>query len=142
MEINQSSTVQFYSPDKKIESPINNLEDLVSSPDIKYGVLEGGQVNSFLEKSKAIIHRKMNSHIKEKQTNVNSSKIGVQKARMGGYAYLSEMPILDYYNKRKPCDTMLVKNLLEVKSYGFGLPKNSKHTNRLSVGILEVSVLD
>ena len=63
----------------------------------------------------------------------------VKRARKGGFAYITEEPILEYYNSRSPCDTMLVKHLLEAKSYGFALPKNSELTTNLSVNILDVS---
>ena len=134
------TTVLFRLPDKKIESKIQNLEDLVKSK-IKYGVLKDGQLFTFLRDSKSPTHRKMFSHITEVETTVNGSKAGVARARRGGYAYLTEIPILEYWSSRRPCNTMLVKNLLEVKSYGFGLPKNSENTNVLSVNILKVREL-
>jgi hypothetical protein len=68
-----------------------------------------------------------------------SAKKGVEKARKGGFAYITEEPILEYYNSISPCNTMLVKQLLEAKSYGFALTKNSELTNKLSVNILKVS---
>ena len=80
----------------------------------------------------------MVNHINEYDSAMSSSKQGVQRARGGGYAYITETPILEYYNNQKPCNTMLVTKLFEVKSYGFGLPKNSEHTNALSVAILKV----
>ena len=67
-----------------------------------------------------------------------SAKKGVEKARKGGFAYITEEPILEYYNSISPCNTMLVKQLLEAKSYGFALTKNSELTNKLSVNILKV----
>ena len=88
--------------------------------------------------SKLPIHKKMVSHINE-QDSAMGSKAGVKRARSGGYAYITEMPILEYQNNQKPCNTMLVENLFEVKSYGFGLTKNSEHTNELSVAILKVN---
>ena len=62
----------------------------------------------------------------------------VKKARAGGFAYITEEPILEYYNSLNPCNTMLVNHLLEAKSYGFALPKNSELTTNLSVNILKV----
>lgn len=123
--------------DKKIESPIKSLSDLVKS-DLIYGVEKDGQNQKFLESSKRPIHKQMVNHINEYDSAMSSSKQGVQRARGGGYAYITETPILEYYNNQKPCNTMLVRKLFEVKSYGFGLPKNSEHTNALSVAILKV----
>ena len=65
--------------------------------------------------------------------------VGVERARKGGFAYITEDPILEYYNSRNPCNTMLVKHLLETKSYGFALPKNSELTTNFSINILNVS---
>ena len=67
---------------------------------------------------------------------------GVKRARKGKFAYLTETPILEYYNSQEPCNTMLVKNLLEAKSYGFALPKNSELTTSLSVNILKVKLME
>lgn len=68
------------------------------------------------------------------------SASGVERARNGGFAYITEEPILDYYNTRSPCNTMLVKHLFEAKSYGFALQKNSELTTSLSVNILKVRI--
>lgn len=127
------------SPDKKIESPIKSLADLVYKSNLIYGVEENGQNHQFLKTSKQPIHRKMASHISERDSAMSSSTAGVARAREGNYAFITETPILEYYNNREPCNTMLVRNLFEVKSYGFGLPKNSEYTNALSVAILKVS---
>ena len=124
--------------DKKIESPIKSLDDLVYKSGLIYGVEKDGQNQKFLESSKQPIHKQMVNHINEYDSAMTSSTAGVQRARNGGYAYITETPILEYYNNQKPCNTMLVENLFEVKSYGFGLPKNSEHTNALSVAILKV----
>ena len=71
-------------------------------------------------------------------TFVNSTKDGVEKVRQGGFAYLTDEPYLDYYNSRKPCNTMMLENLLEAKSYGIALQRNSELTNEFSVAILKV----
>jgi hypothetical protein len=136
------ATLNVYSitlTDKKIESPIKSLDDLVYKSNLMYGMEKEGQNIDFLKASKQPIHKKMISHINEKDTAMTSSRAGVARARLGGYAYISETPILEYYNNQKPCNTMLVGDLFEVKSYGFGLTKNSEHTNALSVAILKVS---
>ncbi|CAB3985657.1 glutamate receptor 2-like isoform X1 [Paramuricea clavata] len=123
---------------KKIESPIKSLDDLVYKSNLEYGMEKDGQNMDFLKASKQPIYKKMISHINEKDTAMTSSKAGVARARLGGYAYISETPILENYNNQKPCNTMLVGDLFEVKSYGFGLTKNSEYTNALSVAILKL----
>ena len=73
-------------------------------------------------------------------TFVNSTKEGVEKVRQGGFAYLTDGPYLDYYNSRNPCNTMMLDNLLEAKSYGIALQRNSELTNPFSVEILKVII--
>ena len=76
--------------------------------------------------------------MKTGNTFVNSTKEGVEKVRQGGFAYLTDAPYLDYYNSRNPCNTMMLENLLEAKSYGIALQRNSELTNPISVEILKV----
>ena len=102
-------------------------------------MLYEGQTHTFLENSNDPIHKKMILHMEKFNSFVKKSTLAVDKARSGGYAYLTETPILEYHNSKKPCNTMLVKHLLESKSYGFALPKNSELTTSLSVNILKVT---
>jgi hypothetical protein len=99
-------------------------------------------MRDFFEGSQVSLYRQMYSQMRQKNTFVSSTKAGVAKAREGNYAYLTEQPYLDYYNQRKPCNTMLLNNLLTAKSYGFGLQRNSPYVNELSVAILDVGSID
>ena len=76
-----------------------------------------------------------------KQNFVNSTKEGVARVRKEPFAYLTDEPYLDYYDKKSPCNTMMLKNLLEAKSYGIGLQRNSDLTNQFSIEILKVRIL-
>jgi len=53
---------------------------------------------------------------------------GVERVRSsrGKYAFLLESTMNDYYNQRKPCNTMRVGELLDNKGYGIAMPNNSK----------------
>ena len=124
---------------KKPKSTITNLEDLAKQNKIKYGVYKGGQIHTFLKQnSNDTVYKKMVAHMTRFNTFAASASVGVEKARNAGFAYITEDPILEYYNSRSPCNTMLVKGLLEAKSYGFALPKNSELTTNLSVNILNL----
>ena len=85
-------------------------------------------------------YQKMFNTMKRDNTFVNSTNAGVTKVREGGFAYLTDEPYLDYYNKKSPCNTMMLKNLLEAKSYGIALQRNSDMTNQFSVAILQVII--
>ncbi|XP_020899708.1 glutamate receptor ionotropic, kainate 2 isoform X2 [Exaiptasia diaphana] len=123
---------------KHSKKTINSLDDLANQDKIKYGVLKGGAIDTFFEDSQLPLYRKMYSQMRQKNSYAPSTSTGVEWARKGGYAYLTEQPYLDYYNMRKPCNTTLLNNLISYKSYGFGLQRNSPYVNELSVAILKL----
>ena len=127
---------------KRTADTINSLEALANQDKIKYGVLKGGSVRTFFENSEDSLYRKMYSHMREYQTFVEGTAAGVERARTEQYAYITEYPYLDYYNQQKPCNTRLLKNLIQTKSYGIGLQRNSPYTNKITVAILKVRVSD
>lgn len=124
---------------KRTNKTINSLEELENQSKTKYGVLSNGSVQRFFKESEDPLYLKMFLHMREHQTFMNATSEGVRKARNEDYAYITEQPYLEYYNQQKPCNTRLLKNLLQAKSYGIGLQQNSPYTNRISVAILAVS---
>lgn len=123
---------------KRTANTINSLEALANQDKIKYGVMKGGSVMTFFENSEDSLYRKMFSHMREYKTFVDGTRAGVERARNEQYAYITEYPYLEYYNQQKPCNTRLLKNLIQTKSYGIGLQRNSPYTNRITVGILNL----
>lgn len=101
-------------------------------------MLNGGSLYTFFSQSEVGTYQTMFHTMKTGNTFVNSTKEGVEKVRQGGFAYLTDGPYLDYYNSRNPCNTMMLENLLEAKSYGIALQRNSELTNPISVAILKV----
>lgn len=118
------------------------MEDLAKQKEIKYGVLNGGSLYAFFKQSQVGTYQTMFHTMKTGNTFVNSTIEGVEKVRQGGFAYLTDGPYLDYYNSRNPCNTMMLENLLEAKSYGIALQRNSELTNPFSVAILKVILID
>jgi len=59
---------------------------------------------------------------------------GVQKVRSskGKYAFLLESTMNEYYNQRKPCNTMQVGDHLDSKGYGIATPIGSPLRSLLS----------
>ena len=55
---------------------------------------------------------------------VNTTAEGVERVRSskGKYAFLLESTMNDYYNQRKPCNTMKVGGNLDSKGYGIATP--------------------
>ena len=58
---------------------------------------------------------------------VETTDDGVTKVRnsKGKYAFLLESTMNDYYNQRKPCNTMKVGDNLDSKGYGIATPIGS-----------------
>lgn len=133
-----TANLAAYFTAKNTKRSINSLSDLANQKEIDYGVLNGGSLYTFFSQSEVEIYEKMFNRMKSEATFVNSTKEGVQKVREGGFAYLTDGPYLDYYNSREPCNTMMLENLLEAKSYGIALQRNSELTNQFSVAILQL----
>ena len=77
----------------------------------------------------------------DKNSFSTSTTAAIERVRSGGYAYLTDEPVLQYKHQRRPCNTFLLGNLLMAKGYGLGLPLNSEWTQLLSVRILKVGLL-
>lgn len=58
---------------------------------------------------------------------VNTTGDGVERVRSskGKYAFLLESTMNDFYNQRKPCNTMKVGGNLDSKGYGVATPLGS-----------------
>ena len=58
---------------------------------------------------------------------VETTDEGVERVRSsrGKYAFLLESTMNEYYNQRKPCNTMRVGELLDSKGYGIAMPAGS-----------------
>ena len=67
----------------------------------------------------------------------NRTEEGVKRVRNsnGKYAFLLESTMNEYYNHKRPCNTMKVGNNLDSKSYGIATPLNSpwKYAFNISV---------
>ena len=59
----------------------------------------------------------------------NRTDLGVERVRnsKGKYAFLLESTMNEYYNQRKPCNTMKVGGNLDSKGYGIGTPLESPY---------------
>lgn len=58
---------------------------------------------------------------------VKTTDAGVSRVResKGKYAFLMESTMNEYFNNRKPCDTMKVGDNLDSKGYGIATPIES-----------------
>ena len=107
---------------------------------ILYSTLEGGAVAKLLEKSNNPFYRKMYKKIADSGGFQNSIETAVKSVRDVDLAFIGDQPILEYINSKQPCDTMILKHVLQMQGYAFGLQMRSEWTNLLSVHILLVSI--
>ena len=128
-----------FSSATKIESKINSIQDLANQDDIAYGVLSSGTTYDFFREATIPLYQKMFQAMTNKQSYSTSTTAALQRVRSGGYAYLTDEPVLQYKHQRRPCNTFLLRNLLMAKGYGLGLQLNSEWTQLFSVRILKVS---
>jgi len=58
---------------------------------------------------------------------MSTTELGVERVRSskGKYAFILESTMNDYYNQRKPCNTMKVGDDLDSKGYGVATPLDS-----------------
>lgn len=121
------------------ETPINSLEDLAAQTKIKYGCAKDSHTMAFFQMSRVPTYAKMWAFMKRHDTLVENVTEGIRRARKGGYAFISESAVLDYYTEQRPCNTLTTIGRVFGKfGYGFGLPKNSPFTHQFSVKILEL----
>ena len=76
-------------------------------------------------------YKKMWSFMSSAEPSVfeNRTDLGVERVRnsKGKYAFLLESTMNEYYNQRKPCNTMKVGGNLDSKGYGIGTPLESPY---------------
>ena len=128
----------FFVTATKIESKINSIQELANQDELSYGVLSSGTTYDFFREATIPLYHKMYQTMNSKNSYSKSTTAAIQRVRAGGYAYLTEEPVLQYIHQRQPCNTFLLKNLLMAKGYGLGLQVNSEWTQLLSVRILKV----
>ncbi|KAM3181348.1 hypothetical protein ACTXT7_014557 [Hymenolepis weldensis] len=67
----------------------------------------------------------MSSH---KGVMINNAAQAIEKVKKGGYAYILESTMNEYYTQRN-CDLTQIGNNLDSKGYGIGFPQGSKAVN-------------
>uniref|UniRef100_A0A1I8G515 PBPe domain-containing protein n=1 Tax=Macrostomum lignano TaxID=282301 RepID=A0A1I8G515_9PLAT len=107
---------------ERMQSPIESAEDLAKQTKIKYGTLYGGSTYQFFKRAKIEVFRKMWNYMsKRPEVFVNRTGDGIARVKQGGYAFILESTMNEYYAERN-CDLMRVGGLLDSKGYGIGLP--------------------
>jgi len=125
----------------KMDSPINSAEDLAKQTKIKYGTGCCGSTNAFFQGSTIPTYQKLNAFMESAKPSVytsgNSQGIDRVLKEDGMYAFFMEAAAIEYYVERK-CELKQLGGLLDSKSYGIALPKDSPYTSAMSAGVLRL----
>ncbi|EFO98729.1 CRE-GLR-3 protein [Caenorhabditis remanei] len=137
---------------RRMETPIENADDLAAQTKIKYGTLGRGSTMSFFNVS-ALYRTFWNFFFQESKIEtyermwqlmssspglfVQSSKEGIARVKSSDYAYLMESSMLEYAVERD-CELMQIGGLIDQKGYGIGLPKGSPYRELISTAILRL----
>ncbi|ESO06204.1 hypothetical protein HELRODRAFT_64965, partial [Helobdella robusta] len=128
---------------ERMQSPIESADDLAKQTEIKYGSVDSGSTKDFFKTSSISVYERMWAFMSSNNPTVifvKTNDEGVDRVRTskGKYAFLAESTTVDYYNQRKPCDTMKVGGNLDSKGYGIGMQQGSDLKDRITLTVLEL----
>ena len=133
---------------ERMETPISSAAELANSPDVSYGILNGGSTQEYFEqasKTDSVLNL-MKTHIEEdpgtgpkRLVNTTDEGIRLVKESNGEYAFLLESSRNEYTAGQKDCDTMRVGRNLDSKGYGIALPKHSPIFDDFNLAVLKLS---
>jgi len=136
-----------FNPPLTEKEKIQDVWALAEQNRVKYGTVQGGSTEAFFRDSNVYIYDKIWASMNNNEGMfVKSAKAGIERVSKedGKYAFFAESPLVDYVVERH-CDLKQVGGLLDEKSYGIGLPKNSPYYEQINRGLLglqERGVLD
>jgi len=138
---NLTAFLIFPFPLTEIEK-IQDVSDLAKQNRVKYGTVKGGSTEAFFRDSKSDIYKRIwAGMINNDQDDVfvKNSEEGIERVtkKDGFYAFFTESTLVDYVTERQ-CQLKQVGGLLDSKSYGIGLPKNSPYYEEINRALLQL----
>ncbi|XP_033744251.1 glutamate receptor 3-like [Pecten maximus] len=125
--------------------PIDSVDALAAQQTIKYGVLAGGSTITFFRESKVMVYDQMWKFMQFQNDSgadifMQSNEKGWKKVQSskGKYAFLLEESFNEYFNNRKPCNTMKVGATLNSFGYGIALPLHSEISKGVNLAVLHL----
>nr|QZH55028.1 ionotropic glutamate receptor 6 [Achelura yunnanensis] len=116
--------------------PFSHAKELPSK-NIPYGAKAKGATASFFEKSTDDVYKKMYKTMAERGGLVANNDEGVKRAENSNFAFFAESTSIEYYGERH-CDLKMVGNLLDSKSYGIGMKKDSIYKKYIDQALLQL----
>ncbi|KAJ8716643.1 hypothetical protein PYW07_003270 [Mythimna separata] len=117
--------------------PFKTVEELYNHKSISYGAKKKGSTKQFFEESTSPIYQGMFKKMTRNGWLVGDNDVGVLKAETQQYAFFMESTSLEYYKERH-CDLLQVGGLLDSKSYGIGMKKQSPYKKYIDDALLHM----
>lgn len=121
---------------------INEVEDLADQNEIKYGVVKGGETESFFKRALGDDYARMWQQMTNDQTSlVQTVNAGIQKVRDsdGKYAFIMESITAEYWVNKSPCNLRQIgKENVNPQSYGLALRKDSDLKESLDTALSDL----
>ncbi|KAK3786767.1 hypothetical protein RRG08_000972 [Elysia crispata] len=121
---------------ERMIQPVESADDLAHQTDIAYGMLETGTTRGFFETSNVTTYRMMWNYMSTASPSVMVKTVeeGVKRVQDSGgkFAFLLESSTNDYYNNRKPCNTIKVGPNLNLNSFGIATPHGSQLKDKIN----------
>ncbi|XP_075260105.1 glutamate receptor ionotropic, kainate 2-like isoform X2 [Convolutriloba macropyga] len=123
----------------RMESPIQDVEELAQQSQIKYGTLRSSSTYVFFQNSGLPTYVRMFQFMERysPKSYVDSTETGIKRVLEDDYAFLMESTMLEY-QVSQICNLTQVGGLLDSKFYGIGLRKDSPYTEYVSKAILQL----
>jgi len=119
---------------------IESVDDLARQNRVKYGAVQGGATAAFFRDSWEDVYRRIWASMNNvDDAFVQSYNEGIEKVQDedGKYALFAESTVVDYLVNRR-CELKQVGGLLDSKSYGIGLPKDSPFYEPINTALLQL----
>jgi len=129
----------FLNPETN-QYPIATAEDLASQVHIKFGAVKSGSTEAFFKQSQKDVYERMWAQMSlNSDVFTKSNKEGIEKVREqnGKYVFLMESTSADYVINRQ-CDLTTAGGLLNIISYGIGLPLKSSLRKQVNEALLKL----
>jgi len=131
--------LNFNPPPTETEK-IEDVWDLANQNSIHYGAVQGGSTASFFRDAHDDVYQRIWYFMSENDNMfVQTYNEGIEKVEEedGKYALFAESTVVDYIVNRR-CKLKQVGGLLDSKSYGIGLPKDSPFYEPINSALLQL----
>ncbi|KAL5960897.1 Glutamate receptor ionotropic kainate 2 [Taenia solium] len=123
---------------ERMQAPIEDANDLAKQTKIKYGTRSGGSSAAFFAKSNQSVYQRMWQYMSsQKGVMINNATEAIARVKRGGYAYILESTMNEYFTQRN-CDLIQIGDNLDSKGYGIGFPQGSKYRDAFTEVILQL----